>query len=212
MHGHSQLAKVTTVLLAIGAILMVAAAATWLWIRHATYSELDAILATLERQHTQRIVLSETPTMIGATDTRFAPGELLEVKGMTGEFCLLLTRDADQDNFDAQYRQLLGGAQIKAVLHARGGKDYRWTRGGWQAYGTVRRQRSLLACLWLPCNEERPPKGTGIESIEVSASQPLRILGASWYSTDYFDSAYGSGANLTAGTACGTTGAANGAR
>jgi hypothetical protein len=149
-------------------------------------------------------VLSETPVLLGAADMRFTTKEPLEVKGMTGELCLLLSRDVNvKDDIDAQYRKLLGDTQLKAVLHARDGKNYLWTRGGWQVpHGPVESRGALSACFWLRCNEEHPPKGTDIVSFDLSSSRPLRILGTSWYSSDSMDSAYGVGTNSSASPRC----------
>ena len=195
------------ILVIVGSCIVLLAFGLWLFVRH-VYSELDASLGALERQHTQSVALSEKPVVLTATATRFAAGEPLEVKGMTGEFCLLLSRNVDvKGNIDVQYRHLLGEARLKAVLHARNGKDYTWTRGGWQApFGPVEGRGALLTCLWLLCSEEHPPKGTEFTSIDVSSDRPLRILGASWYSSDSFDGAYAPEHGSPIGSRCAVAG------
>ena len=179
------------VALAFGGFFSLFIAALWLLKLHA-YSELDASIIANERRHTQSIVLTEAPTLLGVVATKFTPEEPLEVKGVTGEFCLLLARDVDvSGDVDVLYRQILDGARLGAVLHDKDGKDYRWFRGGWRApRGPAEGRGALLACLLLICNEERPPKGSEIVSIEVGSSRPLRALGANWYSSDSMDSAY----------------------
>jgi hypothetical protein len=195
---------IKSALLFVAALLAVLATGDFLLKQHA-YSEVDEAIAALERQHKQSVVLSETPVLLGLISTSFASRELLEVKGTTSEFCLLLARDIPlKGNVDHRYKQLLGDAQLRAVLHSRDGKNYSWIRGGWQAsHSIIQGRGDLLTCMWRSCNEKAPPMGAEITSIDVTSSRPLQVLGATWYSTDYFDSAPGdesSGTQLVCST------------
>ena len=45
----------------------------------------------------------------------------------------------------------------------------------------------LYSCARWECNQARPPKGAEITSVDVSATQALRVLEITWNSTDAFD-------------------------
>ncbi|MCX6041005.1 MAG: hypothetical protein NTV69_07715 [Caldilinea sp.] len=191
------------ILLAVCGIAVLFAIGLWLFARYVE-SEVDASIATIERQHSQSIVLSETTEILGVVGRRFSAAEPLEVKGRTGEICVLLSRDIDvKDNINGQYRQLLGDAHLKGVLHARGGKNYTWNYGGWRApYASAEGRGALLACLELLCNVEQPPKGSALTSIMLSSDRPLRIEGVSWYSSDSMDGVYIPGVGPSTGPKC----------
>lgn len=139
------------------------------------------------------ITLLDKPAIVGPDPIRLAkPGEI-KVLGDETELCITLSDHFAGTNetgeaITAEYKKLKGDAHPVIALHASDGKDYTWQCNGWQISEMQAGHASLNACFKWECNQDQaPPKGTEIASIDLKSDVPLQILGATWRSTAAFD-------------------------
>jgi hypothetical protein len=134
------------------------------------------------------VVVSDKPMLIGPKPTRLTPAEPLEVRGLTTEFCVVLSNDVSKaEEPDAAIARLTGGAKITALLHTSGGQDFAWSCKSWSESETASGTMRLSTCSRLACSNPKAAKGTKFTSIDLSSDRPVRILGAEWSSTSSFD-------------------------
>jgi hypothetical protein len=131
--------------------------------------------------------LLSKPVVLGPKPLHLAPVEPLRVVGLTNNLCLRLSDSvAEGIAEEVAFKSAMHGAKLTAVLNTSDGKHFAWTCAGWMSGGSAG-MNQLSACMRSECNDPSPQVGAQIASLDLSADQPLRILGASWESNSDFD-------------------------
>lgn len=144
-------------------------------------------------QMEQNVAIVDKPIQLRPRPITLTPDPVLEVRGKTSDLCFALadgvSNSGTGDDMDAREKQFLHGSKINILLHDDKGKTYPWTCGGWRWVPPTVDSKvgRLFSCARWECNSVRPPKGSRITSVDVSATPELRVLGITWSSTDAFD-------------------------
>jgi hypothetical protein len=153
----------------------------------------DRLDKSMFEQMQQDVVIVEKPIQLRPQPITLTPDPVLEVRGKTSDLCFALADGVslagNGDAMDAREKEFLHGSKINILLHDDKGKTYPWTCGGWQLTPTSADYKvgRLFSCARWECNSARPPKGSRITSVDVSATPELRVLEITWSSTDAFD-------------------------
>jgi hypothetical protein len=139
------------------------------------------------------IVISDKAQVLGIDPLHLSMPGSTKVIGVDTELCVTLSdhftgAKEDADEITAEFNRLKGDARPIAVLHATDGKDYTWKCDNWQIGGMNSEVGVLNSCFKWECNQQQaPPKGTEIASVDLKSDVPLQILGVTWRSTEAFD-------------------------
>ena len=135
------------------------------------------------------VVLASSAFELSRTPVSFAPATGAEVSGKLSNICVVLAGGVPSKSSEKEGERLLNGAQIKASVSTDAGATHEFScQGiGWAMSGRVVPSDEITACVHPSCAKQTLPVGSKIRSISISASAPVHVLGAYWYSTSAFD-------------------------
>lgn len=151
----------------------------------------EDFLESLDGSHTQRVILTKAPLVVGPAGIKIKSPEPLQVLGSQAQVCLTLKGGVPLDHqpkMEAIFNKALGGATLSGLLTLNNGQIFlvSGVAQAWSKYGRVTSGDEIAACLSCDCGS-KPPIGSVISEVEVHSSAPLHVLGIYWESTNAFD-------------------------
>lgn len=133
----------------------------------------------------QTIVLLRVPLVINEQPRTFVSHEpKMTVMGSSTSVCVVLAGDTELgDTMEQVANNHLNGARLQATLFMDDGTQHVLDgRGlGWQTFGNVVKKGELVACAIAGC-AARPPVGSTVARMTLSATKPVKTLGVYWES------------------------------
>jgi hypothetical protein len=115
------------------------------------------------------------------------------VKGSVANVCLALGSGTPaphtKEQLKAEVGQFLNESTVSVFATTAQGEELEFCGPsfGWTREGKFAGENELSVCYQASCSGETVEVGTGVVSVTVSASPPLKVLGAYWESTNAYD-------------------------